>query len=136
MMRLQNLATMILTVGMLLTLAPAVRADRQQMSPGRSLSLSGTSGGQVNSSDCGFIAQAPNHVIDVTEDLPFWQIIVTAAGAPTLLVDGPGGRYCVLPQASGLLQYSGYGTQGSYTIYIGDRASGQHPYRILISDQK
>lgn len=135
-MRLRNLVTITLAVGMLLTWVPSARADRQQIAPGRSLSLSGASGGQVNSSDCGFIAQAPNHVIDVAEDLPYWQIIVTAAGSPTLLIDGPGGRYCVLPQASGLLQYSGYGTQGSYNIYIGDRASGQHPYRILISDQK
>jgi hypothetical protein len=126
-------------VGLILALAPSAWADQQRIAPGGSLSLSGTSGGAVNSQDCGFIAQTPNHVIEITEDLPYWRIMVTTSGSPTLLIDGPTGRYCVLPEGSansGILQYSGYGTQGNYNIYIGDRQQNQSPYRLSISDQK
>lgn len=95
--------------------------------------------GTMNSQDCGFIAQTPNHVIQITDDLPYWRIMVTTSASPTLLIDCPTGRYCMLPEGSansGVLQYSGYGTPGNYNIYIGDRQQGQNPYRISISDQK
>ncbi|MGB3405219.1 MAG: hypothetical protein WBA77_21225 [Microcoleaceae cyanobacterium] len=109
----------------------------QQVIPGQPVSASGTSGGTVNSGDCGYIANAPNHTIEVTEDLPYWRIAVQTTGKPTLLIQGPGGRYCVLPSASGgRLQFSGYGTKGTYQIFVGDRASGQHPYQLSISDKR
>ncbi len=138
-MRLRNLTLVGCVFSLILALAPSAWADRQQIAPGGSLSLSGTSGGPVNSQDCGFIAQTPNHVVEITEDLPYWRVMVTTSGSPTLLVDGPTGRYCVLPEGSansGVLQYSGYGTQGNYNIYVGDRQQNQNPYRLLISDQK
>lgn len=138
-MKLRHLTLMGCVFGMVLALAPNAWADRQQMTLGGSLSLSGTSGGPVNSQDCGFIAQTPNHIIEITEDLPYWRVMVTTSGSPTLLIDGPSGRYCMLPEGSansGILQYSGYGTQGNYNIYIGDRQQNQQPYRLSITDRK
>jgi hypothetical protein len=138
-MKLRHLTLMGWVFSLFLAFAPNAWADRPQISPGGSLSLSGSSGGPVNSQDCGFIAQTPNHVIQITDDLPYWRIMVTTSGSPTLLIDGPTGRYCMLPEGSansGVLQYSGYGTPGNYNIYIGDRQQGQNPYRISISDQK
>ncbi|MGB3536265.1 MAG: hypothetical protein WBA13_22455 [Microcoleaceae cyanobacterium] len=119
----------------LLSFTPAALA--QQVLPGQPVSASGTSGGTVNSGNCGYIANSPNHTIEVTEDLPYWRITVQTTGSPTLLIQGPAGRYCVLPQASGgTLQFSGYGTKGTYQIFVGDRAQGQHPYQLSISDQR
>ncbi len=109
----------------------------QQVLPGQPISVSGTSGGTVNSGDCGYIANSPNHTIEVVNDLPYWRITVQTTGTPTLLIQGPAGRYCVLPTASGgTLQFSGYGTQGTYQLFIGDRDRGQHPYQLSISDKR
>jgi hypothetical protein len=138
-MKLRHLTLMGWVFSLVLALAPNAGANLQQISPGTPVSLSGTSGGSVNSQDCGFIAQIPNHVIQVTDDLPYWRIMVTTSGSPTLLIDGPTGRYCMLPEGSansGVLQYSGYGVKGNYNIYIGDRQQGQNPYRLSISDKK
>ncbi|WP_413167307.1 hypothetical protein ACL6C3_11495 [Capilliphycus salinus ALCB114379] len=111
-------------------------ADRQSLSPGSSVTTSGTSGGESNSGDCGFVAAAPNHTIDVAEDLPLLRINVQTSGAPTLLIEGPAGRYCVLPEgAGGNLQFSGYAPSGTYNIYVGDREQGQHSYNLSISGQ-
>lgn len=119
----------------LLSFVPAALA--QQVFPGQPVSASGTSGGTVNSGDCGYIASSPNHTIEVVNDLPYWRITVQTTGKPTLLIQGPAGRYCVLPSGSGdTLQFSGYGTKGTYQLFIGDRASGQHPYQLSISDQR
>jgi hypothetical protein len=119
----------------LLLFAPVAFA--QQVVPGQPVSATGTSGGTVNSGDCGYIADSPNHIIEVTEDLPYWRVTVHTTGKPTLLIQGPVGRYCVLPTASGgTLQFSGYGTQGTYELFVGDRDQGQHPYQLSISDQR
>ncbi|MGL5081898.1 MAG: hypothetical protein ACRC8A_10475 [Microcoleaceae cyanobacterium] len=124
-----------LTLALMLALPQTAWADREKLAPGIPLNISGTSGGTANSGDCGYISTTPNHVIDLVEDLSFWQIRVRTAGAPTLLIDGPGGRYCVLPEG-GLLQFSGYGTQGTYNVYIGDRAQGKHPYSLSVSGRQ
>ena len=138
-MKLGRFTSMGWVLSLIVALVPHAVAHSQQISPGGSLSLSGTSGGPVNSQDCGFIAQTPNHVIQITEDLPYFRVLVTTSGSPTLLIDGPTGRYCMLPEGSansGILQYSGYGTKGNYNIYIGDRQQNQNPYRLSITDRK
>ena len=133
-MKLFNFVTAF-SLSTLLSLAPVALAQR--VVPGQPVSAAGTSGGTVDSGDCGYIADSPNHVIEVSEDLPYWRITVETGGAPTLLIQGPVGRYCVLPTGSGgMLQFSGYGTQGTYQLFIGDRNQGQHPYTLSISDQR
>ena len=125
-------------IALCLASAQQVLADRRTLSPGASVTLSGTSGGSADSGDCGWTAPAPNHVLDVTEDLLNLRITVQTGGAPTLLIEGPAGRYCILPEtASGsTLQFSGYGPQGTYNIYIGDRQQTQHPYTLSVSDRQ
>jgi hypothetical protein len=130
----------ILALGMILAAASAVRSQPLQIAPGfpEPLSMSGISGGPNNSGDCGFVAQGPNHVIEVTQDLPYWKIAVQTAGAPSLMIQGPRGRFCVLPAnaAAGNVEFSGYGDKGSYIIFVGDRAQGQHPYSLSITQQR
>ena len=130
----------ILALGIILTAAGTVRSQPLQIAPGfrEPLSVSGVSGGPNNSGDCGFVAQGPNQVIEVTQDLPYWRIAVQTAGAPSLMIQGPRGRFCVLPAnaAAGNVEFSGYGDKGTYTIFVGDRAQGQHPYSLSITQQR
>lgn len=89
---------------------------------------SGTSGGST-SSDCGFIAAAPNQVIQLSEPVPYLRFRVQGSGQPTLLIEGPGGRFCGLAEP----EISGFWQAGSYNIYVGDRAQGQHPYTLSVT---
>jgi hypothetical protein len=137
-LRLSPIAT--LSLAMILAAAGAVRSQPLQIAPGfpEPLTVSGVSGGPNNSGDCGFVAQGPNHVIEVTQDLPYWRIAVQTAGAPSLMVQGPRGRFCVLPAsaAAANVEFSGYGDKGTYTIFVGDRTQGQHPYSLSISQNR
>lgn len=100
------------------------------------LTVRGTSGG-AKGSDCGNIATAPNQVIQVTQSLPYLRLSVESAGQPTLLIDGPSGRFCVLADrfSGGKPEFSGFWQAGKYSLYIGDRAQGQHPYTLSISQK-
>ena len=129
-----------LTLAMILAAAGTVRSQPLQLAPGfpEPLSVSGVSGGPNNSGDCGFVASGPNIVLEVTQDLPYWRIAVQTAGAPSLMIQGPRGRFCVLPAsvAAGNVEFSGYGDKGTYAIFVGDRAQGQHPYSLSISQKR
>lgn len=98
------------------------------------LVVRGTSGG-VKGSDCGNIAAQPNQVIQLSESLPYLRLMVESAGQPTLLINGPSGRFCVLADrfSGGKPEFSGFWQAGKYSLYIGDRAQGQHPYTLSIS---
>ncbi|MEG4344324.1 hypothetical protein QUB70_13675 [Microcoleus sp. A003_D6] len=129
-----------LALAMILADAGALRSQPLQIAPGfpEPLGVSGISGGPNNSGDCGFVSQAPNHVIEVTQDLPYWRIAVQTAGAPSLMIQGPRGRFCVLPAnaAAGNVEFSGYGDKGTYVIFVGDRSQAQHPYSLSISQKR
>lgn len=100
------------------------------------LVVRGTSGG-AKSSDCGNIAAKPNQVIQVKEPLPYLRLTVKSAGQPTLLIQGPGGRFCVLADSysGGKPEISGFWQAGRYSLYVGDRAQGQHPYTLSVSQK-
>ena len=100
------------------------------------LVVSGTSGG-AKSSDCGNIAATANQIIQVTESLPYLRLSIKSAGQPTILIDGPAGRFCVLADSysKGNPEISGYWQAGKYSLYVGDRAQGQHPYSLSISQK-
>ncbi|MGC9526452.1 MAG: hypothetical protein ACP5D7_13025 [Limnospira sp.] len=132
----QVLTTGLTAIALGFAAAQPAFADRRAIAPGASVTVSGTSGGTSNSGDCGWIATEPNLVLDATEDLLNMRITVQTAGAPTLLIEGPAGRYCVLPEtpSGSTLQFSGYGPRGTYNIYVGDRQQTQHPYTLSVSD--
>lgn len=101
------------------------------------LIIRGTSGG-TKSSNCGNIAAKPNQVIQVTQPLPYLQLRVKSPGQPTLLINGPGGRFCVLADrfSDGYAEISGYWQAGKYLLYVGDRSKTHYPYTLSISQQK
>ncbi len=128
-----------LAISLAVTGAYAAQAQVVQLTPKFQpdpLVVRGTSGG-AKSSDCGNIAAAPNQVIQVTESLPYLRLSVQSDGQPTLLINGPGGRFCVLGDSypGGNPEISGYWKAGRYSVYVGDRAQGQHPYTLSISQQ-
>jgi hypothetical protein len=101
------------------------------------LIVNGKSGGE-NKSNCGNIAAAPNQVIQITDPLPYLRLTVESPGKPTLLIDGPGGRFCVLADSysGGKPEISGYWEKGNYSIYVGELSKRQYNYSLSFSQQK
>lgn len=102
------------------------------------MTFQGMSGGAV-SSDCGAIPAQPSQELQLTQEFVqasgYLRFTVEGAGgSPTLLIDGPSGRFCVLadralnkgPEAVG------YWLPGTYKIYVGDRESQSHPFTLSI----
>jgi hypothetical protein len=103
--------------------------------------VSGESGGSVDSKGCGYIAQSPNHVINIDKRVDYMKITVRASGGqPTLLIKGPGtnDNFCILAdQVSGFQpEISGVWEPGQYLIYVGDRTGTQHSFTLNISRSK
>ena len=98
------------------------------------LVLNGKSGGTVKS-NCGNISTEPSQVIQVTESLPYLRLTVESQGKPTLLIDGPGGRFCVMADSysGGKPEQSGYWQAGRYSVYVGELSQQQHNYSLSIS---
>lgn len=129
-----------LAISLVITSSYAAEAQSVQVTPNFQpdpLVVSGTSGGK-KSSDCGSIAATPNQIIQVAKPFPYLRLSVQSAGQPTLLVQGPAGRFCVLSGADskGNPEISGFWQAGEYSLYVGDRSQGQHPYTLSISQKK
>ena len=109
-----------------LPIAPGFKPDPQL--------LKGTSGGSKNS-DCGYITESPSQVINVTKALPYLRLSVQSAGQPTLLIDGPSGRFCALADTYSQKQpeISGFWPEGTYSVYVGNRTPENHSYQLSVS---
>ncbi|WP_026734079.1 hypothetical protein [Fischerella sp. PCC 9605] len=137
-----NIVPSVLALATILVLANAnfVRAENVKIEPNFKpdpIVLNGESGGS-KTSDCGNIALTPNQTLEVTESLPYLRLAVEGNGKPTLLIDGPGGRFCVLPDSysGGKPEMSGFWQKGNYSLYIGELSQGQYTYTLSISQQK
>ncbi|MEA5569802.1 hypothetical protein [Calothrix sp. UHCC 0171] len=132
-----------LAMGILVSSAHLVNAQQVKISPNFQpdpITLTGKSGGS-NKSNCGNIPSAPSHVIEVTESLPYLRVAVEnvgGSGQPTLLIDGPGGKYCVLADnySGGKPEMTGFWKAGIYSLSVGELSQGQHNYTLSISQQK
>ncbi|WP_016949308.1 hypothetical protein [Anabaena sp. PCC 7108] len=98
--------------------------------------VNGTSGGSVKS-NCGNISAAPSQVIQVKKPLPYLRLTVESQGKSTLLIEGPGGRFCVMADnySGDKPELSGFWPIGQYLIYIGNLSPQQYPYTLSISQQ-
>ncbi|PMB46215.1 hypothetical protein CEN41_06265 [Fischerella thermalis CCMEE 5330] len=136
-----NIASVLaLTASLLLTNAKSVMAETVTINPDFQpdpMVLNGKSGGP-KSSDCGKISATPNQIIQVTKPLPYLKLAVTSNGKPTLLIEGPGGRFCVLPDnySGDKPEISGFWQPGKYLLYVGELVDGEHTYTLSISKQK
>jgi hypothetical protein len=123
-----------ITLGLLLTTESLELSSNLPSDP---ITFNGTSGGSKKS-NCGAIATSPNHVLNITDQINYMRIAVkTEAGNPTLLIDGPGGRFCILANKTSeiVAQMSGVWLPGKYSIYIGDRQGGKNAYTLYFTQQ-
>jgi len=101
------------------------------------LILNGTSGGAL-ASNCGNISATPSQVIQIENTLNYLRLTVKSEGQPTLLIDGPAGRFCVMADSysGGKAELSGYWQAGKYSIAVGEVSNKRYPYNLLISQMK
>ncbi|MBD1846496.1 hypothetical protein H6F89_24335 [Cyanobacteria bacterium FACHB-63] len=102
------------------------------------ITLNGTSGGAKKDSGCaGFIADRPNHTVQVTADSNL-KFTLQGSGEPTLLITGAQGQtFCVQADrlSNGKVEIPGRWTKGTYSVFVGDRARGQNSYTLSIAPQ-
>lgn len=124
---------------MLLSNIGTAYAQTRQITPGFEpdpLEFQGISQGSQASNGCGMIGAAPNYVVKLTSNFNYLRFTVQSAGQPTLLIQGPNGSSCVQAVPGGKIEVPGYWEIGTYSIYIGDRAGGQHPYTFGITQKR
>ncbi|MBE9114653.1 hypothetical protein IQ249_01965 [Lusitaniella coriacea LEGE 07157] len=102
--------------------------------PNQQVTLSGRSGGSQKTPDCGFVSAAPSHLVNVTERINSMTLRVEATGGqPTLLIDGPDGRFCATTTGGNSPEIPGLWMPGLYKISVGDLSGEQHAYSLQIS---
>jgi hypothetical protein len=90
-----------------------------------------------NTLNCDSTPTRANWVISLAQPVPYLRFTIQSQGEPVLIIDGPGGRFCVLadnysgenPEISGLWD------TGTYNIYIGNSTPGDYSYTLQISQQ-
>ncbi|WP_156915096.1 hypothetical protein [Rubidibacter lacunae] len=104
------------------------------------VSLRGQTGGSVDSQDCGLVPTAPSQVLQIAERINYMRLSldVPGGGNPTLLVEGPDGRFCAIADriSGSAPELSGVWLPGEYKIYVGDIDGANNPYRLSISQQR
>lgn len=145
-LRLLTIASVALTTGLLLNQSsfadtPQVEIN-SQFNPDP-LVLNGETKGDVKvKGSCGNIRTVPNQIIEITEALPSLRFTVESKDRqPTLLISGPGGRFCVLADSysGSKAELSGYWQPGKYLLYVGytgDLSDKSYNYTLTISRQK
>jgi len=125
-----------ISVAIALTTAQTAFGQPITVSPdSQPIQVSGTSGGDRNDSCAGHIAPAPNHVVQVTEDSDL-RFVLQGQGEPALLIRTASGKNFCVPAdrySNGKIEIPGRWPKGTYSIYVGDRAKGQHAYTLTIS---
>ncbi len=103
------------------------------------MQVSGVSGGDRRDDSCaGFIASAPNHTVQVTEDADL-RFVLQGSGQLALLIRSSTGKTFCVPSdrySSGKIEIPGRWHQGSYSVYVGDQAKESHPYTLTISSNQ
>jgi hypothetical protein len=102
------------------------------------IAFQGQSGGSVSTKDCGYISSKANHLVKITQRNDYLRFSITGGGQPTLLIEGPKDRFCAIadPSSGENAEISGVWLPGTYRVYVGDRAGGQHNYTFSISSRK
>ena len=135
---LKIIKTIIFSTVMLSISSQMSMAQIDNQSTQTNQTITGLSGGSIDSQGCGFIATNPNHQMRLDQRIDYIRLTVQAdGGQPTLLVLGPnsGDSFCVLgDEISGLKpEISGVWEAGNYEIYIGDRLRERHQFVLDIS---
>lgn len=87
--------------------------------------------------NCDSTPTAANWVVSIGQAVPYLRFTIQSEGEPVLIIDGPGGRFCVLADnySGNNPEISGLWDTGTYNIYIGNRTPGDYSYTLQISQQ-
>lgn len=126
------------TLAMILTSVGVARSQTIQITSNFQpdpMVVTGSSGGSQINKSCGMMGASPDHVITLNENINYLRFSVQSDNQPTLLIEGPNGSSCVQADSfsGGKIETPGYWEKGTYSLYIGDRAGGQHPYTLSIT---
>lgn len=104
----------------------------------KSQEIKGTTGGNNNSGDCGYIGNQPNHIINLSQQVYSLSVVVEASqGKPSLLVLGPSpdDRFCIIGDSTPgkYPKMGGVWAPGKYLIYVGDAQGNQNPFILKIT---
>lgn len=117
-------------------ISPALSQMITISSNSQPIQVTGTSGGSQKDNSCaGFVAPAPNHVVQVTEDTDL-RFVLQGSGQPALLIRSANGQSFCVPADSysqGKVEIPGRWRKGTYSVFVGDRANESHAYTLLIS---
>lgn len=129
-----TLATILCGLTATRLIAEPIAISKEFSSP---ITTQGQSGGNVNSSDCGFVPSTPQEVINVTSRLNYMRMSVASQqGNPTLLIEGPDGRFCILANSEEKASLSGVWMPGTYKVYVGDEQGTSHQYTLRLSTKQ
>ncbi len=116
----------------------AVYADTIRTPINATMAVQGSSGGN-QSSQCGFIANTPNHQLIITQPLASLRFTLEGGGQPTIMIQNAQGRgECVMADqlSSGVIELPGVWEEGRYSIFIGDRTGGSHRYTLSVTQER
>lgn len=138
---LESLLVVPAALAMLSIGAGVVRSQPVQITSGFKpdpLVLTGTSGGSQIGKGCGNVGATPNHIVKLDENFNYLRFSVQSDGQPILFIKAPSGNSCVQADrfSEGKVEAPGYWEKGTYSIYVGDRADGQHNYKLSITTER
>ncbi|TVP67005.1 MAG: hypothetical protein EA342_10105 [Leptolyngbya sp. LCM1.Bin17] len=90
----------------------------------------------TQASSCGFLANDPTQILQVTQDFASVHVNATGDSGLTLLIEGPGGfSEChTTSDNNGAIRAPGLLNQGSYSFFIGNANQTTTNYTLTISE--
>lgn len=130
---MKNIATK--NIASLLIAATVVAAPTAAVYAQSATEITGNSGGNQSSTDCGFIPAQPDHSFNITESAASVSIEVSGANDYTLLMVGPdNSRECILAHDfdGGAIKSRGLYKTGNYRLYVGDLDGNGAPFTMTV----
>ena len=101
----------------------------------QAVTVDGTSGGSSRDASCGgFVAEVPNHTIEMTEDSDRKFRVKGNSNTTLLVINSQGKRFCVQADefSGGEAELPGRWKKGSYRVYVGSKNQGRSNYQLTI----
>jgi hypothetical protein len=144
--------SMLLTATVILTVAspqqlPRSNAQSIQRDPPQTIELSAQIGQdplefsqtltEKTTLNCDATPATANWVFSLAQPVPYLRFTIHSEGEPILIIEGPGGRFCVLADnySGDNPEISGLWDAGTYNVYVGNRTPGDYSYTLQISQQ-
>ncbi len=101
----------------------------------QAVTVDGTSSGSNRDASCGgFIAEVPNHTIEMTEDSDRKFRVKGNSNTTLLVLNSQGKRFCVQADefSGGEAELPGRWKKGTYRVYVGNKVQGRSNYQLTI----